>query len=235
MCALIKFGGGVAAISGTIGGTTFARNKGGAYARNWVSPVNPNTTKQQDRRGLFASLVSDWKALTKAQQAQWESASPNYPYVNRLGETSYYSGQALFMKLNSNLNAVNSANLVIPVIPVTFSTIAVGTLLMQLTASVLTTGTLTISAVGTASESLAVEITGPVSGGITKPAKGLFRQVYVSNDASSGTTLTFTSEYIALFGSPAVGANIFVRIYMVNETSGQRRDIGQTSIAVTTL
>jgi hypothetical protein len=235
MCALVKFGGGVAGMSGKSGGTVFARNKAGAYARNWVSPVNPNTTKQQAKRALFGGLVSDWKALTAAQQALWESASANYPYVNRLGETSYYSGQMLFMKLNSNLNAVGATNLTVPTVPTTFTTTKIDTFTMELTASVLTTAEITLTADGIAAESFGIEITSEISGGITKPAKGLFRQVFINADGSTASTMDFTTSYIALFGSPTLGSKIFARVFMISETTGQRLSLGQAEVRVTTV
>ncbi|GAI01350.1 unnamed protein product, partial [marine sediment metagenome] len=44
--ALIKYGGGIVQISGSIAGTVFARNKMGNYARPRTKPVNPRTARQ---------------------------------------------------------------------------------------------------------------------------------------------------------------------------------------------
>lgn len=235
MCALVKFGGGVAGISGKIGGTVFARNKSGAYARNWVSPINPNTTKQQAERSTFASLVSTWKGLTAANQTAWTDMAPQYPYQNRLGEQSEYSGQQLYMHLNRNLQVVNIALLVTPRVPGVFSSATVSTLEMELTANVLTTAEIVLTAAGLSTESVIVEITSSVSGGITKPAKGLFRQVLINGDASTGPTFDFVSEYIALYGNPLVGDKIFARAWMINEDTGQRMLLGQAEFLVTTV
>jgi len=228
----IKFSAIVSAASGKIGGNVFARNASGAYVRTWVNPVNPNTAKQQTVKASFANLVSAWKNLSAANQQAWEDMAPQYPYTDRLGETKKYTGQQLYIKLNQNLNVIGASTISSPLVPQTFSAISVDTLDMVLTAGTLTNGTLVLSVEGAATESVIVEVTTALSGGITKPAKGLFRQVLVNTDASTSTDYDFTSEYIALYGSPELGARIFARAYLVNENTGQRIAIGQASTTV---
>jgi hypothetical protein len=230
---LIKFGGGVAGISGKVGGTVYARNKTGAYARNWVNPVFPNSTKQQAVNNTFASLISEWKALTAAQQQAWETAAPNYPYTNRLGESSQYTGQQLFNHLNMNLLTVGLSIIPIPAAPGTFSSIYAFALTMSNTAGVLTTAEWEASDNGLATESLIIEMTPVISSGITKPAKGYFKQTLVVNTAASAILIDVATEYIALFGSPALGSRIYARAYMINETTGQRIALGQVVATVT--
>ncbi len=232
MCALVKFGGGVSAMSGTLGGTVFARNKTGAYSRNWVKPINANTTRQQTVRNEFATLIAGWKDLTKAQQTAWEDMAPQYPYTNRLGETSEYTGQQLYNHLNMNLQVIGATILDTPLVPQTFSNIRVDDFTMDLTAGVLTTGEMDLNALGVATESIIVEVTTSLSGGITKPAKGLFKQVLISADASSSVTYDIVTEYIALYGSPELGSTVFVRAFAVNENTGQRLALGQDSVIV---
>lgn len=230
--ALVKFGGGVSQMSGKLGGTVFARNKGGAYARNFVKPINPNTTKQQDVRAEFALLVSSWKDLTKVQQQLWEDMAPQYPYSNRLGEASVRTGQGLYIHLNMNLQVVGATILTEPLVPETFSNTKVGSLALVLTAGALTTGNLVLTAIGASTESVIIEVTTSLSGGITKPAKGLFRQVQIETDASASATIDVKTAYIALFGSPQLNTNVFVRAFLVNENTGQRLNLGQSSTIV---
>jgi hypothetical protein len=233
MCALIKYSAAVGAASGKAGGIVFARNKTGAYIRNWVNPVNPNTTKQQTTRTQFANLISGWKNLTKAQQTAWQDMTPQYPYTNRLGEASEYTGAQLYNHLNMNLQVVGATLLTTPLVPQTFSNTRVTGLTMTNTAGVLTTGDVTLQAVGASTESIIIEVTTSLSGGITKPAKGLFRFVQLEGDASSGTTIDISTAYIALYGSPELGATVFVRAWLINENTGQRMNLGQESAIVT--
>ena len=56
--ALIKTGPAVAVISGSVGGTVFSRNKGGAYMRNRSIPVNPQSAAQVVVRAAMAFLTA---------------------------------------------------------------------------------------------------------------------------------------------------------------------------------
>jgi len=233
MCALVKFGGGVSAMSGKLGGTVFARNKTGAYSRNWVKPINTNTTKQQAVRNEFATLIAGWKDLTKAQQQLWEDMTPQYPYTNRIGESSTYTGQQLYNHLNMNLQVIGATLLTAPLVPATFSTTRITAFAVTTLAGVIDSADVTLQAVGVATESIIVEVTTSLSGGITKPAKGLFKQVEIFDDASSGTTLDIQTSYDTLYGDPELGATIFVRAWLINENTGQRMSLGQESAIVT--
>lgn len=85
--ALVKFGQGVAQMSGKLGGTVFARNKGGATARNFQAPINPSTPQQSVVRNIMTSLSDDWvNLLTQTQRDGWEAYSFNVQGVNRLGD-----------------------------------------------------------------------------------------------------------------------------------------------------
>lgn len=99
--ALVKLGGGVAGISGSIGGTTFARNRFGSYARQRTNPVNPNTTRQSEVRALMANISQAWnQILTAAQRSAWDTYAAAVPWLNRIGETAYLTGFNMFVRTN---------------------------------------------------------------------------------------------------------------------------------------
>ncbi|KKL73251.1 hypothetical protein LCGC14_2076760, partial [marine sediment metagenome] len=64
--AIITPGPTVAAISGSIGGTVYSRNRGGAYIRNRAIPVDPNTSFQINVRAILAAQSQNWADLTDA-------------------------------------------------------------------------------------------------------------------------------------------------------------------------
>lgn len=231
---MAKFTPGIAVseISGSEGGTTFSRNASGAYFKKRSNPVNPNTAKQQAVRTNFAIQVAAWKNLSKANQQLWIDMAPQYPYTDSLGQTKQYTGQQLHTKLNQNLNTVGATTLSAPLVPQTFSNTKLNTLTMTLTAGVLTTADCVLSAAGVATESVIITMTTNMSGGITRPAKSAFKQVEVFADASAGPTFSVVASYIALYGSPELGTNVFVRAYMINENTGQRLNLGQASAIV---
>ena len=232
MCALIKTSAAISAISGKSGGNVFSRNASGAYLKAFTVPVNPNTSKQQAIRTSFAGLVASWKNLSKAQQQAWKDMAPQYPYVNRLGDTKTYTGQQLYIHLNQNLALVGTAALSTPLVPETFSSIKLDAMSMVLTAGILTTGELNLSAAGAANEAVIAQVTTSMSGGITAPPKSAFKQVQVFADASLAQDLDITASYITLYGSPQLSTNIFSRVWMINKNTGQRINLGQ---AVTTV
>lgn len=100
--ALLKLGGMVAAVSGSIGGVTFARNRGGAYARNRTPPLNPSSPRQNAVRAILADLANAWTTdLDQSQRDAWELYAQNVPVTNRLGEERILSGIAMYTRGNA--------------------------------------------------------------------------------------------------------------------------------------
>lgn len=100
--ALIKFGGGVVQMAGSIAGTTFARNRYGNYARARTKPTNPNTARQQAVRAAVAELSVRWaQTLTALQRAAWNLYGANVAMKNRLGETVFLTGFNHFIRSNT--------------------------------------------------------------------------------------------------------------------------------------
>lgn len=91
----------LAQISGSINGTTFSRNGGGAYARNRSIPTNPGTDRQDNVRTALASLAQAWRdTLDDAERALWINYGANLQVQNRLGDTIKLSGIAAFQRVN---------------------------------------------------------------------------------------------------------------------------------------
>lgn len=100
--ALIKFGGGVVQMAGSIAGTTFARNRYGNYARARTKPTNPNTDRQQLVRAAMADLTARWsQTLTAAQRTAWNLYGANVVMTNRLGESMNLSGFNHYIRSNA--------------------------------------------------------------------------------------------------------------------------------------
>lgn len=99
--AIFTPGGGVAAVSGSIGGVTFSRNRGGPYMRTRAIPVNPNTTFQQEVRSLMATLTSGWiDDLTEDQRAAWDTYALNVHLPNPLGADRNVGGLGMYVRSN---------------------------------------------------------------------------------------------------------------------------------------
>ncbi len=100
--ALIKYGIGIAQISGSIGGVTFARNTYGNYIRNRTTPTNPNTSRQQKVKAGIAFLAAAWaQTLSDAQRIAWNLYAASVVMTNRLGEPTFFSGYNMFIRSNA--------------------------------------------------------------------------------------------------------------------------------------
>jgi len=77
----MKFIGTIATdFSGSIGGITASRNRGGGYFRQRVVPVNPNTFRQSLIRTIFQDLQSTWtNILTPGARLAWDNYSLQTP------------------------------------------------------------------------------------------------------------------------------------------------------------
>jgi hypothetical protein len=84
--------------SGSVGGTTFARNSYGMYTRARAKPVNPNTPAQQLIRNAMAQAHEAWNALTKTVQDTWNSYATNTTIPNRLGDPVKLTGRAHYLR-----------------------------------------------------------------------------------------------------------------------------------------
>lgn len=99
--ALVKFGGGVVDARGSIGGTTFSKNRYGQYMRARTTPVNPDTDRQGEVRTAVQFLAPYWSStLTAAQRAAWEVYAAAITRTNKLGEQIKLTGYNHFMRCN---------------------------------------------------------------------------------------------------------------------------------------
>ena len=92
---------------GSIGGSTFSRNRGGMYIRNRATPTNTVTIARTQARALFATISSSWETvLTPAQRAAWDAwaeFAPEAESLNKLGDTIRIGGKAAFQRINMRL------------------------------------------------------------------------------------------------------------------------------------
>lgn len=99
--ALVKFGGGITEMRGSIAGDTFSRNRSGAYVRARTKPINPNSARQVVVRAALAFLTERWSSvLTAAQRTAWNLYGNNVVMKNKLGESINLSGFNHYLRSN---------------------------------------------------------------------------------------------------------------------------------------
>jgi len=99
--ALIKYGGGIIQMSGSVAGNTHARNRFGNYMRARTKPTNPNTANQQAVRAAMSELTTRWaQVLTADQRTAWNLYGSNVAMKNRLGEVVKLTGFNHYIRSN---------------------------------------------------------------------------------------------------------------------------------------
>ena len=102
---LLKFGPTITGASGSVAGTTYARNRYGAYARARTTPVNPNTPRQATARTIMRFLAEQWREapLTDAIRTAWQTYAESFNWNNKLGEQVTLTGFNAFTRGNAAL------------------------------------------------------------------------------------------------------------------------------------
>lgn len=87
--------------SGSLGGTTFAHNKGGLYMRARSIPTNPSSAAQVQIRNAMSQMSTRWvETLTQAQRDAWDVYAENVTLTSKLGDQINVSGQNMFVRGN---------------------------------------------------------------------------------------------------------------------------------------
>lgn len=215
-----KFGAIVTEGSGKINGFVASRNRGGAYFRTKVTPLNPSSTAQQNVRGQLGALASQWSGLTDAQRASFNNAVTDFASTDVFGDIRNPSGINLFVKLNSNLgNSSQSAIATAPAkleIPFDGITDVAMTVTGQL-------GVIDLNSDNNNGATVLVFATAPQTAGTTF-VKNKLRLIGTAAQASN--EIQFGSLWVAKFGAFSAGMNIVVGFKVVLAT-------GQSSVLIT--
>lgn len=87
--------------SGSVGGLTYARNRGGMYTRARSIPVNPDTALQKGVRAAFSTLTQFWRdTLTPTQRSSWTAYAANVLIPDRFGDPTDIGGLPMFVRNN---------------------------------------------------------------------------------------------------------------------------------------
>lgn len=214
--AKILFTAVVADMRNSINGTTFSKNRYGAFARTKVTPVNPQTTFQQAARQALGNFSSAWRGLTDSQRQSWIDGAPNFPFTDIFGNQKILSGQALYVALNTNLlNAGQSAITTCPV-PVGISPFTVTGLTATVTGTVLD---IAVSAATVPAGFTALIYATPLITAGRNFVKNRFR--FIGTAAAVASVIDAYALWNARFGTLTAGMKVFVEVVIVSNTTGQ--------------
>ncbi len=212
----VKFGSLITDGRGKIGGHVASKNRGGAYLRTKVTPVNPQTSYQSVARGRITTYSQGWRALTDTQRNAWNGAVANFQKTDIFGDLKNPSGLNLYVRLNSNIVMGGGTAILVPPLPGTVT----APLAVTLTGAA---GTPALSIAWTggaipASTAWIARMTPQVSPGKSF-VKSLFRNL-ATLPAADTTPTSVLTEYNARFGTLVAGQKVFVEILAVNLLTG---------------
>lgn len=214
--AKIKLSAIVSEMRGKLNGSVFSKNRGGAYIRTKVTPVNPQTLAQGNVRATLTNLSQAWRGLTEAQRLAWASAVSGFTSTDIFGDIKTPSGINLYNKLNLNLAAIGEAPINTP--PVAVSVGYVDSLTVTAAAGAGTLSAAFTTVGESADQTVIVEATPCMSAGKSF-VKSEFRQIGTfAGDATTPQALG--AMYVAKFGSMVAGQKLFVRLKFVDKNTG---------------
>lgn len=206
----IKFGAIVTDGRGKLGGHVLAKNRSGNYMRTKVTPVNPQTSYQQAQRSALGTLSSGWSGLTSSQRAAWDAAVGDFQKTDIFGDLKSPTGKNLYTGLNRNLLNAGQATITSPPSPDTIPAIVIASAAYSLGGTsfdIVTTG-------DSSGAFVQAWATPPLSAGTTFVKNRL--RLLQSDAGANPLTADIYAAYIARFGVPPVGSNVYVAMRVVN-------------------
>lgn len=218
----------VADIRNSINGTVFSKNRYGAYARTKVTPVNPQTSFQQDARQLLGNLSASWRGLTQEQRDAWIAAAPNFPQTDIFGDSQILSGQVLFVRLNQNLANMGFAAITSPPTPAAIPVLSISDLLADSATPEISFNINTATV--PAGFRLQVYATPSIPAGRSF-VKNRYR--YLGTFTATTNAVDITTAWIARFGELVPGQKLFVSARLTSADTGEQ-GVAVSSYAIIT-
>lgn len=212
--AKVKYGEIVVDMRGKLGGHVHSRNRSGNYTRTKVTPNNPQTSYQTTVRNRLGTQSSAWSALTAAQRQAWNNAVDDFSRTNVFGDKVRPSGKNLYASLNNNLDSVGVAAVLVPPLPEAVEPISGVSITISLA------GTYAVAYTGTtAASDIQIWATTGLSQG-TSNANNKFRLVEAI-DGAVASPYDMKTAFDLRFGAPTLGTKVFIKLVVVNSTTGQ--------------
>lgn len=215
--AKIKFTAFLADMRNKLNGSVFARNRGGAYVRTKVTPLNPQSVRQVAARNLLTSLAQNFRSLTQEQITAWNEAVTQWQTTDIFGDLVSPTGLALYVRLNANISNAGGSLLTSPPAPVGADALTELELTAAVTGDVFEIAFAPVSV--PADHTLYIESTSMLSPGINN-ANSRFRYIGIAAETSASPLDAFSMQ-TAKFGSLVSGQKAYVRCKFINKLTGE--------------
>jgi hypothetical protein len=215
--AKVKFTAVVADMRNKLNGSVFARNRGGAYVRTKVTPLNPQSVRQVAARNLLTSLAQGFRSLSQEQITAWNEAVSQWQTTDIFGDLVSPTGLALYVRLNSNIS--NGGGSLISNPPAPTGADALTNLSLSADVGDDQFQIDFLPATVPSNHSLYIESTSMLSPGINN-ANSRFRFIAVAGDSTASPFDAYAAQ-TAKFGSLVAGQKVYVRCKLINILTGE--------------
>lgn len=220
---------------GKFGGNVASKSRAGATIRTKVTPINRRTAAQSRIRAIFGSFAQTWRTLTASQRNGWNAlGNSGLTFTNIFGDTVRQTGSNLYVGCNTNLSLIEEAAITTaPSITATAAGITGVEPLSDVSSTNLFAKTSFIAGGTTVptGNTLLVFATPKLSPGVSF-VKSQLRFLALIDAAADTATENLWTAYTALYGAPAVGDNIVLRVVAINKTSGFAGVGAQDSVTI---
>lgn len=221
--ASVKLGAMVQDVRGSLNGMTFSRNRGGAYVRSKVSPIQPVSWYSAAARAGFTSASERWAAsLSQTQRNDWEAFALLHPVINVFGDSIVLCGHAMYVQINARNIMLGKTPIDAPVTPwSTYSPVSLA-LVAENTSDALTKLSFAIGRAMEATELLLCSATPVIDPGRT-PQKSQYKLLNILGAATyTATPVEVFADFNARYGAltVAAGAKIACKIQVLDFGSG---------------
>ena len=216
--ARIKFGMMMTDARGKLGGHVFTKARSGATIRTKVTPVNGQTSAQGSVRSRFGSLSQSWRTLSEEQRIAWNNKASTVGKTNIFGDSYYPSGKNLFVAVNTNILTAGGIALNIPPVDIALPDVLLSGITFDSLAGTLEVA---LESLTNPTGNTAIIFCSPcLSKGVFN-ASGKERFVTAVNLTGTSTVADIYDAYVAKYGALQSGSKIFVKVKIINASSGQ--------------
>lgn len=192
--------------SGKIGNQVYQNGRYGQVVRTRAIPVNPRSEQQMLARTALATAARGWDQMTEAERDAWNASAAAVRSKSRLGMSGTLTGLQLFVKINAALSELGTAQVTTPPALPAFTALPIDALSITNTAGTIA---IRLHTAGSPPESTLLRVAKPQKAGVNRCPDVVTAGTLTSPVANY---VAITNQYAAIYGTPAVGQKVFVKI-----------------------
>jgi hypothetical protein len=206
-----------------LGGTVYARNAFGVYARPLIQPRQPRTALQQANRTAWGGLTKQWPALSQSQRDTWLEVAESTTLTDSLGHQFRPSGIGLYVANNRNLALIGlPPTPVVTALQPAFPSTAPTAFLLEPSGSSSAAWRVNVPTnVAPLRANLVWQSPAPQPPQIGFVGPALYRNMFPLTP-SSAFTVQADIPFYNLFGLPTVGYYGWIKLSLVDPVNGWR-------------